>query len=120
MEERRKYERFQLALPARLEIDNSVKKEIFVSQTRNISTAGAFLLTRRRFSEGTRFRLELTVPSDRIKEITGAQSVIKVKGVVVRSTPDGIAICFDGACKILTLKSEPSLSSHDLTHPDIS
>ena len=104
MKERREYERFQLALPARLEIATSVKKEIFDSQTRDISAAGAFLFTTERLSEGTRCRLELTVPSNRIKELTGAQSLIKVEGTVVRSTPDGVAICFDGECQLLSLK----------------
>ena len=104
MEERREYERFQLALPARLEMATSVKREIFDAQTRDISAAGAFLLTTERLSEGTRCRLELTVPSNRIKELTGAQSLIKVEGTVVRSTPEGVAICYDGECKILSLK----------------
>ena len=105
MEERRQYERFQLALPARLEMATSVKKEIFDAQTRDISAAGAFFLTTERLSEGTRCRLELTVPSNRIKEITGAQSLIKAEGTVVRSTPDGVAIRFDGECQILSLKN---------------
>jgi hypothetical protein len=105
MKERREYERFQLALPARVEMAASVKKEIFDAQIRDISAAGAFLLTTERLSEGTRCRLELTVPSNRIKELTGAQGLIKVEGTVVRSTPDGVAVCFDGECKILGLKA---------------
>jgi hypothetical protein len=104
MEERRQYERFQLDLPARLENTTSVKKEIFDAQTRDISAAGAFLSTTERLSEGTRCRLELIVPSNRIKELTGVQSLIKVEGIVVRSTPEGVAICFDGDCQILSLK----------------
>jgi hypothetical protein len=105
MKERRQYERFQLALPTRLEDPTSVKKEIFDAQTRDISASGAFLHTTERLSEGTQCRLELTVPSNKIKELTGAQSLIKVEGTVVRSTPDGVAICFDGECQILGLKS---------------
>lgn len=104
MEERREYERFQLTLPARLQIATSVKKEIFDAQTRDISASGAFLLTTESLSESTWCRLELTIPSNRIKELTGAQSLIKVKGTVVRSTPDGVAICFDGECQLLSLK----------------
>ena len=104
MKERREYERFQLALPAMLQMATSVQKEIFDAQTRDISAAGAFLLTTERLSEGTRCRLELTIPSNRIKEITGAQSLIKVEGTVVRSTLEGVAICFDGECEILSLK----------------
>ena len=104
MKERRKCERLQLELPARLETNSTDKKEIFELQTRDISSAGAFLLTTERLSEGTRCRLELMVTSNRIKEITGAQSLIKLEGTIVRSTPDGVAICFDGDCQILGLK----------------
>ena len=70
----------------------------------DISVAGAFLSTKEQFPEGTKFQLELTIPSNRIKELTGSQSYIEVKGVVVRSSPGGVAIYFDGDCKILNLK----------------
>jgi hypothetical protein len=79
-------------------------KEIFELKTRNISAAGAFFKAKERFVIGTRCQLELTVTSERIKQLTGAQSFIKVEGIVVRSTPDGVAICFDGDCQILGLK----------------
>jgi hypothetical protein len=82
MKERRIYERFQLSLPARLEMNSTGKKEIFELQTRE----------------------ELIVASERIKELTGVQGLIKVEGTIVRSTPDGLAICFDGDCEILGLK----------------
>jgi hypothetical protein len=48
--------------------------------------------------------LELIVASEKIKELTGVQGLIKIDGIVVRSTPDGVAICFDGGCQILGLK----------------
>ena len=105
MLERRTYERYELEVPVRVEIDVLGKEEVFEFQTNNISAAGAFLNAGDDFSEGTRCRLELTIPSARIKELTGAQSLIKVAGTVVRSTPEGVAICFDGDCQILGLKS---------------
>jgi hypothetical protein len=105
MEERRKYERFQLELPARLEINSSQRTEIFALRTRDISAAGALLLgTTAQFPTGTRCNLELIVTSERIKELTGVQGLIKVEGTIVRSTPEGVAICFDGDCHILGLK----------------
>jgi hypothetical protein len=113
MKERRIYERFQLSLPARLEMNSTGKKEIFELQTRDISAAGTFLTTTERFALGARCqlelivaseRLELIVASERIKELTGVQGLIKVEGTIVRSTPDGLAICFDGDCEILGLK----------------
>ncbi len=103
MKERRKYERFQLELPARLEMNSSERTKIFELQTRDMSSAGAFLLTTGRFTEGTRCQLELIVISERIKELTGVQGLIKIEGTVVRSTPDGVAVCFDGDCQILGL-----------------
>ena len=79
MKERRKYERFQLELPVRLEMNSSQTTEMFELQTRNISAAGAFLNTAGRFSVGTRCQLELIVASERIKEITGVHGLIKVE-----------------------------------------
>jgi hypothetical protein len=106
MKERRKYERFQLELPARLELNSSGITEIFVLHTRDISAAGALLVgTTEQYPAGTRCGLELIVTSERIKELTGVQGLIKTEGTIVRSTPDGVAICFDGDCQILGLKS---------------
>ena len=104
MKERRKYERFQLELPARLEINSSQTTEMFELQTRNISSAGAFLNTTGQFREGARCQLELIVTSKRIKELTGLNGLIKVDGTIVRSTSEGVAVCFDGECQILCLK----------------
>ena len=105
MKERRKCERFQLELPARLEMNSSEKTEIFELQTRDISAAGALLVgIKEQFPTGTRCQLELIVASERIKELTGVQGLIKVGGTIVRSTPDGLAICFDGDCEILGIK----------------
>ena len=105
MKERRTYERFQLSLPARLEMNSPERKEIFELQTQDISAAGALLVgTTEQFPTGTRCQLELIVTSQRIRELTGVQGLIKIEGKIVRSTPDGVAICFDGDCQILGLK----------------
>ncbi|UCF02928.1 MAG: PilZ domain-containing protein [Deltaproteobacteria bacterium] len=105
MKERRTCERFQLSLPARLEMDSSEKTEIFELHTRDVSAAGALLLgAPSQFPTGTRCQLELIVASERIKELTGVQGLIKIEGTVVRSTPEGVAVCFDGECEILGLK----------------
>ena len=105
MKERRTYERFQLSLPARLEMNSTERTKIFELQTKDISAAGALLMgTAEQFPTGTRCQLELIVTSERIKELTGVQGLIKLEGTIVRSTPDGVAICFDGECEILGLK----------------
>ena len=105
MMEGRAYERFQLALPTRVEVVSSGGERVFEAQTRDISAKGAFLKTREALPKGTGVRLDLTVESERITKLTGAQGLIKVEGTVVRSTPEGIAIRFDGESKILSLRA---------------
>jgi len=72
--------------------------------TSDISAGGAFFPDAEVIPEGTPVRLTLTVASEKLKELTGAQSLIKVEGTVVRIEPAGIAICFDGECQILGLQ----------------
>jgi hypothetical protein len=69
VEERRRFERFQLRLPVRMEVT-------------------------------------ITLSSDRIKELTGSQSLIKVQGMVVRSAPTGLAVSFAGREEILSLNAQ--------------
>ncbi len=104
MKEQRQFERFPLTLPARIETINLNKKQRFEFKTRDISSAGAFIYATEKFSEGEQFKIDLTLPSKKIKELTGAQGVITTRGTVVRSTDDGMAVYFNDNCKILTLK----------------
>ena len=105
MEERRRFERFQLRLPVRMEVTISGKRQIFDLETKDISAAGVFIETSEQFSEGTPVQLSMTLSSDRIRELTGSQSLIKVKGIVVRSSPTGLAVGFAGRREILSLNA---------------
>lgn len=105
MEERRRFERFQLRLPVRMEVTISGKRQIFDLETKDISAAGVFIETSEQFSEGTPVQLSMTLSSDRIRELTGSQSLIKVKGIVVRSAPTGLAVGFAGRREILSLNA---------------
>ena len=102
--EHRKFERFTLTIPARMETITLGKKQVFEFKTRDISAAGAFINTNEKFSKDTRFKMDFTVPSNRIKELTGASGLIECEGNIVRTTPTGVAICFDKECQILSLK----------------
>jgi hypothetical protein len=104
MEEQRQFERFLLTISARMETIISNKKQIFKFKTRDISAAGAFIDTTEKFSEGTRFKMDFTVPNNKVKELTGARSLIECEGSVVRSTDTGMAVRFNGDCNILGLK----------------
>ena len=103
MKERRASERFQLELKGRMETLHTDQPVIMEVMTRDISARGALLKAPESLPEGTRFRLRLTVPSERIKELTGAQSLIRVEGQVIRSTPTGMAVCFDASYQLLGL-----------------
>jgi hypothetical protein len=105
MEERRRFERFQLRLPVRMEVIISGKRQIFDLETKDISAAGVFIETSERFSEGTPVQLSMTLSSNRIQELTGSQSLIKVKGIVARSAPTGLAVSFAGRKEILSLNA---------------
>jgi hypothetical protein len=108
MEERRRVERFQLRLPVRMEVTISGTKRIFDLETKDISAAGVLIDTSERFSEGTPVKLNMTLSSNRIQELTGSQSLIKVKGRVVRSAPTGLAVSFAGRKEILSLNAHGS------------
>jgi hypothetical protein len=105
MMKRRTCERFQLELPARVEVTSSNGIQRFDARTRDISAEGAFLHTQEALPEGTGVRLDLTIENERITELTATQGLIKVEGTVVRSTPEGIAIRFHGEPKILSLRA---------------
>ena len=103
MKERRRFERFSLAFPTRMEAILSGQKKVFEFKSRNISACGVFIDTLGPFIEGTRIKLNLISRSKRIRELTGSQSLIEAEGNVVRSTPTGVAIHFDKECRILSL-----------------
>jgi hypothetical protein len=102
---RRTHERFPLVLKVKIEVVTSGERRMFNALSRDVSAGGTFLHTREFIPEGTEVRLDLALPNKRLKEITGAQTLIKVHGKVVRSDPTGMAISFDRNYKILGVKS---------------
>ena len=56
------------------------------------------------FPKETRFILNLTIPSDVIKELTDSKRPIKCDGSMVRSTSKGMTIQFDRELQIMSLK----------------
>ena len=92
--ERRKFERFDLRLPGKIE-DLGRKKGIYNLLTRDISAGGAFLETTDQFLEDARVRIDFVVP-------TGV--LVKVTGAVLRSEPTGIAVLFDNEYQLTPLQ----------------
>jgi hypothetical protein len=104
MKERRLYRRHAIRLPSKLEaIIPSGKNKIYDLETKDISIGGAFVYTKEWYSfpEGTKFIIELTIPSKSNKELLIVKNLMECTGTMVRSTSEGIAIQCDRECEIL-------------------
>jgi hypothetical protein len=105
MEERRRLERFDLQAPTRIEVElDGGKKSILSLATKDISSDGAFIATDRPLPEGQTVKLELLLSLDILQKFVGekGRAKIRVKGKVIRSVFNGMAILFDSKYKILT------------------
>ena len=104
MLERRQHERFDLILPATIELLNSEEEEISDVLSSNISAGGAYFHTEQPLPEGRQIRLRIRVTNERLQKLTGSQVLIKVGGTVLRSSPKGMAICFGEDYQMLRLR----------------
>jgi hypothetical protein len=103
MIETRRFIRYPLPLPVRLETIELDNKEVLDLETRDISASGTFIPTLKSFPEGTRFNLDFTIPGDSIDKFKYIKSLKGCTGTVVRSTSKGIAIHFDKDSYIMSL-----------------
>lgn len=103
MLERRKYQRFDLKLPAQVKIHSGEQEtpEVIEALTRDICAGGAYIEGLDTLPEGTRVSLDLVLKLDRLKQIEKNQARIQVKGRVIRhGEGSGLAICFDKRYRI--------------------
>ena len=99
--DRRKMERFDLELAAKLTRTGKDKEhESIELMTSNICADGAFIITDRPLPKGTDVKMDLILPLDRLHEFGGRQSRLDVSGFVIRTDQQGMAIRFDNKCKI--------------------
>ena len=105
MKDRRKLERFDLKLPAEIVvIGTGQQKEVFNLITKNICAGGAFFFATNPLPERTQVQINLTLMIERLKELTGAQGYIKIRGIVKRSEASGMAICFHEDYQMMSIK----------------
>jgi hypothetical protein len=96
--ERRRLERFNLEVPARIEIltREEHNPEILELNTKDVSAGGAYFRTKKALPEGTRVRIDIILPLDRLRKLKDTcKGLIKVTGTVLRSEPTGMAVSFD-------------------------
>ena len=98
MEERRKLERFQLHVPAKIELtDASGHHETLQLETKDISADGAYIVSSEPITEGADIRLEMILSVEKLKDLIGADKKVELKlqGHVIRSDSNGVAVQFN-------------------------
>jgi hypothetical protein len=106
MKEKRKLERFDFEVPARIEgIISGEENEVCDLSTSNICAGGAFFRTTDPLPQGTKVKMNLVLPLDRIQELVGHDRVnVRVEGTVLRSGAAGMAVSFSEDYQILPLQ----------------
>jgi len=103
-EERRRLERFDLQAPTRIVIRmDSGRRGVLSLMTRNVSSMGAFVNTAQPLPEGMPVKLELLLSAGLLKRLLGEgeKARIRVRGKVIRSDREGMAIEFDTRYKFV-------------------
>ena len=105
MKERREYERFALSLPSKIEVVGSGKQQVLDLLTSDVSAGGAFFYVREPIPQGAQVKLRMILASEALKEMTGAQGLIRVAGTVVRCNARGMAVSFNANYQFVSLPS---------------
>jgi hypothetical protein len=107
MKEQRKLERFDLRVPATIEVvaeHQNPQKKILHVMTKNICDGGAFFnTTSPHLPEGTQVKIGLVLTFGRLRGLTGSRARLKASGSVLRVESGGIIIRFDKSYKIMPL-----------------
>jgi hypothetical protein len=104
MNDRRKIQRIELRTPARIEaLANDGRKISLQAETKDISSNGAFFLTKEQFEENTNLDIELSLSMEKLLELLRGKKEVRIliQGTVVRSDPEGIAVSFGRRYKII-------------------
>ncbi len=107
--EKRKLDRFNLEIPAKVEVTTlDQEKEIFDLLTSDICAGGAFFHTSQPLPEGTTVKIDLILSLGKLKELKDdfKHAHIEVAGTVLRSESAGMAICFNEDYQIHPYKAE--------------
>lgn len=92
---RRRLERFDIALPAQVAVGSGTGKNVFTLTTANVSAGGAFFKTDAMLPVGTEVLVELTLLAELFRNTKPANSaLIRLAGKVLRHETDGMAIAF--------------------------
>ena len=109
MDEKRKLERFELKVRAKVEgLRPGQHTAPLNLVTNDICAGGAFFHTGNSLPEGTRVQIDLVLPLGRLRRLIKEydEARIRVTGTVVRREPAGMAVSFNRDYKIHPQKGE--------------
>jgi len=98
MVDKRKFERFDLNVPSRVEIStNDGESEIFDIETNTLSAGGISFKCGKTLPKGSQVKMEISLHFEELKtpEDPDGTLVISATGHVLRSEPEGVAIIFN-------------------------
>jgi c-di-GMP-binding flagellar brake protein YcgR len=104
MKERRKIQRIELSTPARIEaLVKDGNKISLKAETKDISSHGAYFLTKDIVEENTKLDIELLLSMGKLLELLKGKKQIRIviQGTVIRSDKDGIAVSFGRRYQII-------------------
>lgn len=96
MVERRKFERYELTVPAKVEtLARTAGRRKLSLRTANVCAGGAYFYTPYTLTEGTKVRLEIVLTFNGKKDPRETRNArVRILGTVMRSQKDGMAIRF--------------------------
>ena len=104
----RKYQRFDLDAPAVMIIEadgpDKAEKKSHETVSRDICAGGGYFYTDASLEVGDRVRIDLFLRVADFLVIEGDKALVKLKGEVLRSEEDGVAVCFDPQYIVVGLK----------------
>jgi c-di-GMP-binding flagellar brake protein YcgR len=120
MEDRRKLERFNLELRGKITVKTPDQmKRVFHLRTRDISSGGAFFWGADPLPEGTPVQINLILSIDKLKKLMGVQAHVEISGIVKRSEPSGMAICFHRNYQMMSGKGRGNHRSYKTAALDL-
>lgn len=105
-QERRRHQRFDLRLPARVEDLSRFSDQapvVLDLTTKDISAFGAYFPSSRSFQKGTRVKVDLILSPEKPKSFHVKRALIEVIGTVLRQGPEGMAVDFEKRYRLTPL-----------------
>ena len=109
--EKRKLERFNLAIPATVSIKAVGAQKKLDMTTRDVCSGGAYFRTEQSVPIGTEMQINLVLPLEKFKTLPDhcEKVLVYLSGKVLRIESDGIGVCFDETYDIRPVQKDNNM-----------